>query len=54
MTTELAMRRDGNKLVPSNQMSDEDMSRLPLGKELLVTVNVPRNLNQLKFVWALA
>lgn len=54
MTTELAMRRDGNKLVPSNQMSDEDMSRLPLGKELLVTVNVPRNLKQLKFVWALA
>lgn len=54
MTTELAMRRDGNRLAPVDPISDEELSKIPLGKDLLVTVRTPRNMRQFRLAWALA
>ena len=41
-------------LFPTTQISDEDLSEIPFDKEMLVTVKMPRNLQQLKLAWALA
>lgn len=54
MTTEIVMRRNGQRLEPVDQMSADDLATVPLGKDLLVTVKAPRNLKQLRFAWALA
>lgn len=51
---ELAMRRDGNRLVPVDPISDEEVQRIPLQKELLVSIKTPRNLRQFRLAWALA
>lgn len=48
------MRREGNRLAPVDPLSDEELSKIPLGKDLLVTVKSPRNMRQFKLAWALA
>jgi hypothetical protein len=52
--TEIAMRKQGGRLVPVDDMSAEEMARLPVNKDLLVTVRAPRNLRHHRLAWALA
>lgn len=54
MSVELAMRRDGHRLAPVDPISDDELCKLPLDKDLLVTVRSPRNLRQFRLAWALA
>jgi hypothetical protein len=54
MTTELAMRREGNRLAPMDEMSAEELAKVPLNKDLLVTIKTPRNTRQFRLAWALA
>ena len=51
---ELHMVREGNHLVPTDEMSAEELHRLPLRQQVLVKVTAPRNLRQHKLAWALA
>ena len=48
------MRRDGAKLVPMNQLAEDDLLTVPTSKDLLVTIKTPRNLAQFNLGWALA
>ena len=54
MTTELAMRRDGNRLAAVDPVSEEELMRVPTTKDVLVTIKSPRNVRQFKLAWALA
>lgn len=51
---QLAMRREGTKLVCLDEMSAEELSRIDPKAELLVTVKTPRRVRQFRFAWALA
>jgi hypothetical protein len=51
---ELHMVREGNHLVPLDEMSAEELARIPLRQQVLVTVRVPRNIRQHRLAWALA
>jgi len=51
---ELHMVREGNHLVPVDEMSAEELARLPLRQQVLVKVTLPRNLRQHRLAWALA
>ena len=51
---ELHMVREGNHLVPIDEMSSEELARIPLRQQVLVTVRVPRNIRQHRLAWALA
>ena len=48
------MRREGNRLAPVDPMSEEDLQKVPLAKDVLVTVRSPRNIKQFRLAWALA
>lgn len=54
MITELAMRREGNRLAPVDPLSEEELQCVPLNRDLLVTIKTPRNLRQFRLAWALA
>lgn len=54
MTTEIIMRRNGNRLEPVDQMSADDLANIPVGKDVFVTVRAPRNPKQHRLAWALA
>lgn len=54
MSLEIAMRREGNRLAPVDPISEEDLQKVPLAKDVLVTVRTPRNLRQFRMAWALA
>jgi hypothetical protein len=51
---ELHMVREGNHLVPIDEMSSEELARIPLRQQVLVTVRIPRNIRQHRLAWALA
>src|ERR1700692_4057083 len=51
---ELHMMREGNHLVPVDEMSAEELARLPLRQQVLVKVTMPRHLRQHRLAWALA
>jgi hypothetical protein len=51
---EIHMVREGNHLVPVDEMSSEELARLPLRQQVLVKVTMPRNLRQHRLAWALA
>jgi hypothetical protein len=51
---ELHMVREGSHLVPVDEMSAEELARLPLRTQVLVKVTQPRNLPQHRLAWALA
>lgn len=51
---EIAMVREGNHLVPVDEMSAEVLATIPLRTQVLVTAKVPRNLRQHRLAWALA
>jgi hypothetical protein len=51
---ELHMVREGNHLVPVDEMSAEELAKLPLRQQVLVKVTMPRNLRQHRLAWALA
>lgn len=51
---EIHMVREGNHLVPIDEMSSEELARLPLRQQVLVKVTMPRNLRQHRLAWALA
>src|ERR1700691_5225038 len=51
---ELHMVREGNHLVPVDEMSAEELTKLPLKTQVLVKVTMPRNLRQHRLAWALA
>ena len=48
------MVREGNHLVPVDEMSAEELTKLPLKTQVLVKVTMPRNLRQHRLAWALA
>ena len=52
--SEIAMRREGNRLAPVDPISEEELQRVPLNRDLLVTVKTPRNTRQFRLAWALA
>lgn len=52
--SEMAMRREGNALVPVDPVSAEDLALLQSDRELLVTARSPRNIRQHRLAWALA
>lgn len=54
MSTEIVMRKKGGRLEPVDQVSADDLASIPNDKDLLVTVKSPKNLKQLRFIWALA
>jgi hypothetical protein len=54
VTTEIAMRREGSKLVCVDPVSEEMLLEIPTTKDVLVTVKSPRNLRQFRLAWALA
>lgn len=54
MSIEIPMRRDGNHLVPADQVAAEMMVEVPTNTGVMVTVKVPRNLRQFRLAWALA
>jgi hypothetical protein len=43
---EIVMRREGNKLVPTNPISEELLAALPTNVDLLVTAHQPRNIKR--------
>ena len=51
---ELHMVREGNHLVPIDEMSSEELARIPSRQQVLVTVRFPRNIRQHRLAWALA
>ena len=48
------MRREGNRLAPVDPISEEELQKIPLNKDILVTFKTPRNLRQFRLAWALA
>lgn len=54
MTTEIVMRKRYGRLEAADHLSADDLAKVPADKDLLVTIRSPRNLAQLRFVWALA
>ena len=54
MTTEIAMRRQGNRLAPVDPISEDDLSKVPADRDVMVTIKTPRNLRQFRLAWALA
>jgi phosphoenolpyruvate carboxylase len=54
MTTEIAMRREGNRLAPVDQIAADELGHIQIGKDVLVTVRVPRNIRQHRLAWAMA
>lgn len=54
MTTELAMRRVGNRLAAIDPVSEDELATVPQDKDLLVTIKTPRNVKQFKLAWCLA
>lgn len=47
-------RRVGNALVPANALAEEDLRRIPEGKEAVITGGTRRNPAQHNLAWALA
>lgn len=54
MTTEIAMRREGNRLAPVDQIAADELGHVQIGKDVMVTVRAPRNIRQHRLAWALA
>lgn len=54
MSIEIPMRREGNHLVPVDQVAAEMLAEVPTTTGVMVTVKVPRNLRQFRLAWALA
>ena len=54
MTAEIAMRRQGNRLAPVDPISEDDLSKVPADRDVMVTIKTPRNLRQFRLAWALA
>lgn len=52
--TELIMRKTEGKLEAVDQISADDLASIPNNTDLLVTVKAPKNLKQLRWMWALA
>lgn len=48
------MCREGNRLVPVDPVSAEMLAEVPLGKQVMVTIKVPRNLRHFRLAWVLA
>lgn len=54
MTTELIMRKVKGRLEPVDQISADDLASIANGADLLVTVKSPKNIKQIRWMWALA
>lgn len=48
------MRREGNHLVPVDELGIDDMKHIPTGKDVFVTCRTARNLRQHRLAWVLA
>jgi hypothetical protein len=48
------MRREGNHLVPIDQIAADMLGEVPTSTGVMVTIKVPRNLRQFRLAWALA
>jgi hypothetical protein len=51
---EMAMVREGNHLVPVDQMSAELLATIPQKTQMLVKATQPRNIKQFRLAWVLA
>ncbi len=54
MSIEIPMKREGQHLVPVDQVAAEMLAEVPTSTGVMVTVKVPRNLRQFRLAWALA
>ncbi len=52
--TEIPMIREGNRLVPVDQASSDDLMKIPLKTQVMVKITQPRNLKAHRLLWALA
>lgn len=48
------MRRQGNRLVAVDPISEDELKLLPDDRDVLVTAKTPRNIKQHRLAWALA
>ena len=48
-----ALYKDEIGFFPSNPVSEEDVAQAKMGEEVICSFSSPRNLQQLKFLWAL-
>lgn len=53
MAKEILMRREGSRLVPVDQLAEEDVLALKAGAEFLVEVRKPRSLQHHRLLFAL-
>jgi hypothetical protein len=51
---EIAMRRQGARLIPVDELSADSLVSVPADKDVLVKVSSPQNLKLLRKLWALA
>lgn len=54
MSIEIPMKREGNHLVPVDQVAADMLESVPANTGVMVVVKVPRNLRQFRLAWALA
>lgn len=53
MAKEILVRRDGSRLVPADQLAEEDILALKAGAEFIVEVRKPRSLQHHRLLFAL-
>lgn len=53
MAREILMRREGSRLVPADQLAEEDVLSLKAGAEFIVEVRKPRSLQHHRLLFAL-
>jgi hypothetical protein len=54
VSIDIPMKREGQHLVPVDQVAADMLAEVPLNTGVMVTVKVPRNLRQFRLAWALA
>ena len=51
---EIVMRREGNHLVPVDELGVDDVRLIPAGKDVMVTARAARNIRHHRLAWVLA
>jgi hypothetical protein len=54
MSIQILMQKEGNRLVPCNQTSEDDLANVAAKKPIMVSLSSPRNPKQFALAWALA
>lgn len=51
---EIAMRRQGARLIPVDDIAADDLVRVPANRDVMVKITSSRNMKLMRFLWALA